>query len=141
MALERDRRRGREICASWLRGLGLVSRPVSPWTWMVLAREFAPRIPSVRLVLHTLRSFMDKFGYTFVGQAAIAKAACLSAPTVRKALEIAWREKWIGVAIHDGRGGKDWRAYEYRACVPDDLEVPEALEKVFDAWLAEHEDV
>jgi len=107
---------------------------------MVLARDHAPLNSSVRLVLHTIRSFMDETGYTFVGQSTIAHASCLAKPTVRKALEIAWRAKWIGIALHE-RAGQAWRHYEYRACIPDSLIVPPVHEALVESWASTHGDV
>ena len=117
-----------------------MARSVPPWLWMVLARDHAPANSSVRLVLHTIRSFMDDTGYTFVGQSTIAESSCLAKPTVRKALEIAWREKWIGIALHE-RAGKAWRHYEYRACIPDSLHVPSVHEALVETWASQHGDV
>jgi hypothetical protein len=100
---------------------------------MVLLRDHGPRVANVRLTLHTLRSYMDDSGYTFVGQATLATAACLSKPTVRKMLNVAWRAQWIGVSSQ-GRAGQAWRHYEYRACIPDRLDVPEIHEALVATW-------
>jgi hypothetical protein len=107
---------------------------------MVLIRDHGPPIANVRLTLHTLRAYMDETGYTFVGQSTIAAAACLSKPTVRKMLTVAWRQKWIGISIQ-GRHGKQWRHYEYRACIPDGLEVPEKHIELVETWCAQHGEV
>lgn len=104
---------------------------------MVLIRDHGPQIANARLVLHTLRSYMDDSGYTFVGQATIAAAACLSKPTVRKMLTIAWQGQWIGVSLQ-GRAGQEWRNYEYRACIPDRIEIPEKHDALVTAFAGKY---
>jgi hypothetical protein len=117
-----------------------MARPVQPWLWAVLLRDFGPRNSSVRLVMHTLRSFMNNDGYTNVGQEKLAAAACLSKPTMRKALNLAWEAQWIGVALYR-RGGQEWRSYEYRCCIPDELQVPDVHEELVMTWAEMHEQV
>lgn len=117
-----------------------MSRSVPPWLWSVLIRDFGPRIANVRLVLHTLRSFMNKTGETFVSQKVLADAACLSAPTVRKSLLIAWESKWLGVGLH-GRTDQGWRHYQYTACIPDHLQIPKKHERLVDHFGAIHGEV
>jgi hypothetical protein len=115
----------------------VAARAVPPWLWMVLIRDHGPKTANARLVLHTLRSYMADDGSTFVGQTALALAACLSKPTVRKMLRLCWEERWIGVTsrIVEGRA---WRRYEYRACVPFPLAIPERHKKLVEVFGAKY---
>jgi hypothetical protein len=104
---------------------------------MVFIRDHGPRNSNARLVLHTLRSFMDDSGSTFVGQTAIAAASCLSKPTVRKMLKLCWKEQWIGILSRVFEG-QAWRHYEYRACIPDRLAIPDKHEMLVCTFAAKY---
>jgi hypothetical protein len=115
-----------------------VARSVPPWLWAFLIRDHAPRNSSVRHVLRALRDFMDKAGYTYIGQDAIVTSTCLSRPTVTRALAAAWAQQWIGVSLHHP-GGRQWRHYAYRACIPDELTIAgDRHDAMVDAWNKEH---
>ena len=103
-----------------------MARSSPKWVWAVLFRDQAPRIESASksliAAMYSLNSFTDKTGSTFVGQATLARAACMTPKTLRGALEIAWRAQWVGVT-HARFEGKQWRHYEYRLCIPDHLDL------------------
>jgi hypothetical protein len=105
---------------------------------MILVRDHGPRDPYARLVLHTLRSFMDDGGSTFVGQTRIADAACLSRPTVRKTLKLCWEVRWVGVNRQDNAKGYGWRQLAYRACVPYPIQIPDKHAKLIEAFGAKY---
>jgi hypothetical protein len=54
---------------------------------------------------------------------------------VRRGIEIAWRAQWVGVT-HGRFVGKQWRHYEYRLCIPDDLHLSDEMQAIVDAHCA-----
>ena len=108
-----------------------MARAVSPWTWGKALRDQGPEEWGFLLVMHTLRTYMDRDGFAFPSQATLARGARMHVKTVRRHLKRAEQLHWIGIA-RAGRGQKGWRLFAYRCCVPDSVVLGEK-----DAMLAD----
>lgn len=118
-----------------------MARSVPPWLWAVLLRDHGPRDPLMLLVMHTLRTFMDDSGFCFPSQEAIAAAAAVSIRTVQNKLPAASRLHWLGMSAR-AKPGQQWKAYSYRACIPDSIIIEnEKHEKIMRAWAVQWDEV
>lgn len=116
---------------------------VPPWLYGVAIREHGPDDSTMKLVLHTARTFMDDDGYCFPSIRAIAKAASLNKSTVTTKVDEARKLGFLAVYPGSGRG-KQWKGNAYRACVPVNSKTAPLLAKhqaLIDAHIAKVGDV
>jgi hypothetical protein len=118
-----------------------VAQAVPPWLWAVCIREDGPPDAITRLVLHTLRTFMNSAGYAFPSQAILAKACFLSEKSVQRALKaVSFQgEQWVSVQWH-GLQDKGWKRQAYRCCVPDRINLVK-FEQLVDSYLAKEGEI
>ena len=115
-------------------------RAVKPWTWRRCLRDFGPEEPGLLLTLYTLGTFMDEEGFGFPGQETLAQGARACVRTVRRHIKAARERGWVAIELSD-RGGRGWRRYVYRACVPDNVPLTERDEILADAVVSQFGEV
>jgi hypothetical protein len=95
------------------------ARRIPPWAWAILVREFGPKHAPTRLVLHSLRTWMNSSGENcFPTMETIAKGTHLSVRAVKGAVDRARRETWIAAQKVPGMRGAYPHNY-YVPCIPD----------------------
>ena len=106
-----------------------MARRPPPWLWSVLIRDYGPPDPTLKLCLHTIRTFMDASGDAFPSQTTIGRAASLTDRVVRSKLKKAVRLKWLSenVAGHSGQG---WRRHGYQTCIPESVPLTDKQEQL-----------
>lgn len=108
-----------------------MARRPPPWLWSVLIRDYGPPDPTLKLCLHTIRTFMDANGDAFPSQTTIAGAASLTDRVVRSKLKKAERLKWLSVNVA-GHSGQGWRRHGYQTCIPDSVPLTDKQEQLAD---------
>jgi hypothetical protein len=115
-----------------------VARAVSPWTWGRCLRDHGPNDRLMLLILHTLRTYMDREGFAFPARAALAAGARVHLKTVARHLTAAAAAGWIHFEPRGHAGGQKWRSSTYRATVPDSVVLDEKSEMLADAIVSVH---
>jgi hypothetical protein len=101
---------------------------VKSWLWRVSVRNHGPNDKTLKHVLLTISTYMDKDGYCYPSQDTIARSASMAPYTVQKAIARANAGGWIAVFPRQGDGQR-WRNYEYRACIPASVELSESHQR------------
>jgi len=97
---------------------------VMPWTWARVLRDQGPRSRDFLCAMLVLRTWMDENGFAYPSNRTWAKAARMSINTLRKHIQTAKDEGWLGVNERGGAGQK-WKLNTYRCAVPDAIELTE----------------
>ena len=90
-----------------------VARAVAPWTWAKALRDHGPNEQGFLLVMHTLRTYMDRDGLAYPSQQTLARGARMHVRNVRRHLRRAEELHWIETSSA-GRTHRDWRHNAYR---------------------------
>lgn len=119
-------------------------KAVNLWTWRRMLRDHGPTTPSVLLTLYTIGTYMDGEGFCFVGQQRIADGARTSMRSVQRHIATARRTGWIHVELTRTTGKKNPHLSflnNYRACVPEYVELSDTDEELRDVLLSQQEEI
>jgi hypothetical protein len=90
----------------------------------------------VLLTLYVIGTYMDRDGYAFPGQEAIAKGARTTERSVQRHIAEAVRLGWLAVE-NAGRGGQGWRHNAYRCAIPESVTLTATDESIADVYSAQ----
>ena len=120
------------------------SKAVNVWTWRRMIRDHGTLQATTLLTMYTIATYMDRDGFTYVGQARIAEGARTSVRTVKRHVEAARRLGWLHVELTrvTSRTNRHMSFLNnYRACVPGALELSDKDEELRDVVLSASGDI